>query len=702
MQADYPSVGKPVNPTKFLPMKTPMSLEIISNWSLEQPPKHSLTVPELLCGQDLAGRCVGMIIDLANHECLYAEDLPDSLEYTHIQLVAKVLPPPEAINAVAAAAAEFWSRRPNDYISIHCAYGFNRTGFVVCSYLCQECGMTVPEALESFAQARPPGVKHGKFVDELYARYGSSSISGISGTGYIDMTIGEDNSSQISNATTVAGIATATVGGGDCDPPASPSSGNAARHGETGTPRSGLLLVHLIKGSGNSNSSTPAAGSSFSRREEESVDGGGSFGGGYRAWKEERANSMTASEEGYPSSASLSLLGACVGSPSASNSLPIPSPSSGRGSLRLDNSRRSSSRSLLAVAEEKDKNNNSSIGTLQEVSAIGGAKDASLSNNGGRGGGGEKKDKLIDNDSDDFLKPRTSGQWSEMAQQVDGKNLLRKETSLGLAKALHEDFGVHDSTPSRDAPSPLMKKLGVEEAAEREDARERADDMEVDVESRVRKLQLLDEGRNYEKASESNGGGDGNDAEMQSAFATVQNNTFENQSAMSPLPANNSRQKNTITTTEAEVPSSTPPSATSLQQQPWSTRGLSSNEETIITSPAPSGAAPPFATPSGILLAPSPSDIYMPRNMSFESDCHSLGFNAREAITNLRAQQSGVVVVGASLNRQYSVASDLDTTLWETSEDEGGSPGDGSGGKPKKVLLKRQLPQEQRRDCCLM
>lgn len=114
-----------------------------------------------------------MIIDLANHDCLYIDDVPPSVEYSHIQLVAKVLPPQEAIDEVEQVAKEFWSRHPDKYIAIHCAYGFNRTGFVVGSYLCQACGLTVAEALESFANARPPGVKHEKFVNELYKRYGN-------------------------------------------------------------------------------------------------------------------------------------------------------------------------------------------------------------------------------------------------------------------------------------------------------------------------------------------------------------------------------------------------------------------------------------------------------------------------------------------------------------------------------------------------
>jgi len=38
---------------------------------------------------------------------------------------------------------------------------------VLCAYLIQVCGLTVDEALASFAAARPPGVKHEKFVAEV-------------------------------------------------------------------------------------------------------------------------------------------------------------------------------------------------------------------------------------------------------------------------------------------------------------------------------------------------------------------------------------------------------------------------------------------------------------------------------------------------------------------------------------------------------
>ena len=70
VQANYEATGRPVWPTHFIPMKTPMSREILDNWILAEAPKHALTVPLLLAQQEAAGRDVGLVIDLANHDCL--------------------------------------------------------------------------------------------------------------------------------------------------------------------------------------------------------------------------------------------------------------------------------------------------------------------------------------------------------------------------------------------------------------------------------------------------------------------------------------------------------------------------------------------------------------------------------------------------------------------------------------------------------
>lgn len=64
---DYESFGEPVWPTNFIPMKTPLSHEILDNWQLPEAPKHRLTVSTLLEAEKAAGRRVGLLLDLSNH-----------------------------------------------------------------------------------------------------------------------------------------------------------------------------------------------------------------------------------------------------------------------------------------------------------------------------------------------------------------------------------------------------------------------------------------------------------------------------------------------------------------------------------------------------------------------------------------------------------------------------------------------------------
>lgn len=56
-------------------------------------------------------------------------------------------------------------------IGVHCHYGFNRTGFFVVSYLIEKEGYKVQNAIDVFQRARPPGIRHNHFIDELHVRY---------------------------------------------------------------------------------------------------------------------------------------------------------------------------------------------------------------------------------------------------------------------------------------------------------------------------------------------------------------------------------------------------------------------------------------------------------------------------------------------------------------------------------------------------
>lgn len=56
-------------------------------------------------------------------------------------------------------------------IGVHCHYGFNRTGFFICSYLIERERYGVQQAIDEFQTQRPPGIRHDHFLDTLFVRY---------------------------------------------------------------------------------------------------------------------------------------------------------------------------------------------------------------------------------------------------------------------------------------------------------------------------------------------------------------------------------------------------------------------------------------------------------------------------------------------------------------------------------------------------
>jgi len=59
-------------------------------------------------------------------------------------------------------------------VGVHCTHGFNRTGFLIVSYLCEEEDWGVEAAVDYFAKCRPPGIYKGHYIKELYGRYGAN------------------------------------------------------------------------------------------------------------------------------------------------------------------------------------------------------------------------------------------------------------------------------------------------------------------------------------------------------------------------------------------------------------------------------------------------------------------------------------------------------------------------------------------------
>ena len=68
-------------------------------------------------------------------------------------------------------AAPVLPRNATKAVAVHCHYGYNRTGFLICAYLIERAGYGVQRALDAFRVAKPPGIRHEHFVDALWVRY---------------------------------------------------------------------------------------------------------------------------------------------------------------------------------------------------------------------------------------------------------------------------------------------------------------------------------------------------------------------------------------------------------------------------------------------------------------------------------------------------------------------------------------------------
>lgn len=85
----------------------------------------------------------------------------------------------------------FICKNPDKCIAVHCTHGFNRTGFLIASFLVERLRYNVGEAVEMFVRGRydeidnileiliilwycrPPGIYRANYVRELFRRYGN-------------------------------------------------------------------------------------------------------------------------------------------------------------------------------------------------------------------------------------------------------------------------------------------------------------------------------------------------------------------------------------------------------------------------------------------------------------------------------------------------------------------------------------------------
>lgn len=113
------------------------------------------------------------VIDISRDPPPYDPSTFARIHYKKFPSVSKMPPTKSEVRGFIAAAAQCFADMDGDdgEIGVHCHYGFNRTGFFICSYMIEKLGYSVEKAVQCYAQSRSGGIRHQHFIDELHVRY---------------------------------------------------------------------------------------------------------------------------------------------------------------------------------------------------------------------------------------------------------------------------------------------------------------------------------------------------------------------------------------------------------------------------------------------------------------------------------------------------------------------------------------------------
>lgn len=162
------SVGLLIN--KFLVFKTPLDHRFDDQISDE----HRFPVDFVFNSMKSYKVKVGLWIDLTNTTRFYDKSEIEENNCRYLKLQCKghgQTPTDDQTKAFTQICENFIRQNPLEIIGIHCTHGFNRSGFLLTSYLVDILDWGLEAALAEFAKIRPPGIYKSDYLLELYKRY---------------------------------------------------------------------------------------------------------------------------------------------------------------------------------------------------------------------------------------------------------------------------------------------------------------------------------------------------------------------------------------------------------------------------------------------------------------------------------------------------------------------------------------------------
>nr|CAD7586672.1 unnamed protein product [Timema genevievae] len=138
---------------KFLAFKTPLSEKFN-----DQVPSECRFGPKMIFNSMKSYKVsIGLWIDLTNTSRFYDKAEVESENCRYLKLQCRghgETPSEEQTRTFIHICQKFIAQHPSDIIGVHCTHGFNRTGFLIVSYLVEQINSSVGGAIKQFAEAR--------------------------------------------------------------------------------------------------------------------------------------------------------------------------------------------------------------------------------------------------------------------------------------------------------------------------------------------------------------------------------------------------------------------------------------------------------------------------------------------------------------------------------------------------------------------
>ncbi|GAB4819049.1 hypothetical protein N2152v2_006095 [Parachlorella kessleri] len=181
---ECPRIGKPIE--RFVPIKVPLGarydkvIEPGDRFTPRQAKELADAAVQGLKFQDFPAN-VGMVIDLTMSRRYYDPQLWGELNVRYCKVGCRgrgEAPSPETVNYLMGLVMSYINENPGGMVLIHCTHGFNRTGFMIVSYLVRALALSVAKGVKRFADSRSPGIYKHYYIRQLFRYYHEGILPG--------------------------------------------------------------------------------------------------------------------------------------------------------------------------------------------------------------------------------------------------------------------------------------------------------------------------------------------------------------------------------------------------------------------------------------------------------------------------------------------------------------------------------------------